>query len=182
MLALACFSLISCGKNFPDIVAQAEKSFSEKNYIDAVDAINNGLTSWKESDGNDVKGRAYEVLGKSYHQLRNTDKASEAYTKAAALSRQTFDSSYALGNLHLAQNHPAMARKYFQEALSKRPDDPLALLGLGNSYYLEGKGDEAIASFEKVLSVSPGVREAIEQIAVLKSRSGKKLLQRKRRR
>lgn len=166
--------LVSCGKKFPDVLAKAEKAFAEKNYVDVVDVLNNGLPAWEDADGNDAKGRAYELLGNSYHQLRNTDKAIDAYTQAAALSNKTFDSAYALGNLYLVKNQPALAEKNFLDALKKKPDDPLALLGLGNSYFAQKKFPESLAAFEKVLDVSPGVCEAQESLRIIRSRSAKK--------
>ena len=60
------------------------------------------------------------------------------------------------------------------DALKKKPDDPLALLGLGNSLFAEKRTEEAVAAFQKVLDVSPGVREAQEQLAAIKSHTTRK--------
>lgn len=180
LLAALCLLLVSCGGDFPGALAKAEKTFAEKNYIDTVDTLLSGIGDWKESDGNDAKGRAYELLGQSYHALRNTQKALEAYKEAAVLSEKTFDASYALGNLHLAQSHPDAARKSFLEALRKKPNDPQALLGLGNSYFAEKKIPEAAAAFQKVIDVSPGVREAQEALKIIGTRKASP--QRRRRR
>ena len=67
-----------------------------------------------------------------------------------------------------------MAAKFFLDALKMKSNDPLANLGLGNSYYLGRKIPEAKAAFERVLDTSPGVREAQEQLAALKSLARKK--------
>lgn len=173
-LLLLIVALSGCGKKFPASVIRAEKEFSEKNYVDAIDTLNNGIPKWRESQGTDLKGKAYELLGKSYHQIHNTDKAIEAYQQAVALSNKSFDSAMALGNLHLVKNQPKMAHKSFSDALRMKPNDPLALLGMGNFYFLDKNIPEAISSFEKVLDTSPGVRDAMEQLAALKSLSHKK--------
>ncbi|MCG3205085.1 MAG: hypothetical protein KCHDKBKB_01802 [Elusimicrobia bacterium] len=172
-LIFFALGLTGCGKRFSASVDEAETAFSKHVYVDAIDAINNGLLKWKESDGTDLKGRAYEILGKSYHRLRNTDKAIEAYEQAVALSTRTVDSAMALGNLYLAKNQPELALKSYSAALQMKPKDPLVYLGLGNAYFAAKKIPEAVAQFEKVLDVSPGAREALEQLAVLKSKPQK---------
>ena len=171
-LAFLLFSIVltGCEKKFSESLALAEKSFAEKNHIDTIDTLVEALPRWEESDGNESKGRAYELLGKSYHQMRNTDKAMAAYKQAVELSEKSFDSATALGNLHLMKNQPQQARQNFQAAIKMKPSDPLAYLGLGNSYFMEKKTAEAIRAFEQVIEKSPGVREAQEQLQVLKSR------------
>ncbi len=170
---VACVALLTggftgCRKPFSDRIAQAEQSFNEKNYINTIDTLTTALTDWREGDGAEEKGRAYEMLGKSYVQLRNTDKAAEAFTQAVANSNHTYDSALALGNIYLTKGIADRAQKSFLDALRMKPNDPLALLGLGNSYFSGKDNEKAIATFEKILDVSPGVREAIESLQALK--------------
>lgn len=171
---LAMLFLSACGTDFKGALADAEIAHSEKRYIDVVDGLNKVLPKWKDPEDKDARARAFELLGKSYYEMRNTDKAVEAFRMASSTSDKTYDSAYALGNIYLLKNEPDHAIKSFLVALKKRPNDPLALLGLGNGYYMAKQTAAAIATFEKVLDASPGVREAMEQLAVLRARSAKK--------
>jgi tetratricopeptide (TPR) repeat protein len=169
----------ACGRDFSQTLESAQKSFDEKNFVGVIDTVNNGLPAWKESDGNEKKGRAYELLGRAYHQLRNSDKAIDAYTQAVKLSDKAYDAAYGLGNLHLARGQALLAEKSFLDALRIKPNDPLSYLGLGNSYFAQKKNTEATIAFQKVLDISPGVREAQESLNALKRpsvHSGPKLI------
>lgn len=169
LLSLPLFVLVGCSKEFTPYLEKARVSFAEKNYIDTIDSLNAGVPNWKKEDGVEKKAEAFQLLGKSYHQLRNTDKAIEAFEQAVKLSNKTYDSAYTLGILHLTKSQPDIARKFFLEALKMKPNDPLALLGMGNSLYAEKKNADAVGAFEAVLDNSPGVREAMESLALLKS-------------
>lgn len=166
--------LAGCKKNFSSFFEQARKDFSEKNYINAVDNINVGLLQWKESDGIEAKAEAYQILGISYQQLRNTDKAIESYQQAIQLSTRTFSSAYALGMLHLTRSQPSEALATFEKALAMKKDDPSSLLGKANSLYALRRHKDAYEVYQRILDVSPGVREALESIAILKNRFRKK--------
>ena len=163
------FLLIGCQKEFSPSLEKARRAFAEKNYIDTIDALNTGMPNWREKDGNEKKAEAFQLLGESYYQLKNFDKAIDAFSEAIKLSDKTYDSAYTLGNLHLIKNEPALARKYFMEALRMKPNDPLTYLGIGNSFYAEKNYDDAAVAYEKVLDFSPGVRDALESLALTKA-------------
>lgn len=162
--------LAGCKKNFSTFLNEARKDFAEKNYVGTVDNVNVGLLQWEESDGVEPKAEAYQLLGASYQQLRNTDKAIEAYQQAISLSTQTYLSAYSLGMLYLARSQPEDGIKTFHKALAMKKDDPSALLGLGNCLYALRKYREAYDVFQKIIDVSPAVREAMESMAILKNR------------
>jgi tetratricopeptide (TPR) repeat protein len=164
---LAALALAGCHKQLTPYLATAKKNFADKNYVDAIDALNSGLTYWDESEGADKKAEAYELLGKSYRALRNSDKAVEAYQQAAKISPNRFDVYYDMASIYLTKGFADQAERSFRQALRNRPDDPLALLGLGNSLYTQRKLDEARATFQRILDTSPGVKDALESLAAL---------------
>lgn len=170
-----------CRPSFAPLLQKAERSFAEKNHIDTIDALNLAIPNWKESDGNENKARAYELLGKSYHALKNYEKAMTAFRQAIQLSDKTFDSAYTLGTLHLLQSKPDRAADVFQTALRMKPNDPLALLGLANSYYGQKRYGEALRTYQKVLDVSPGVKDALASISALQSQLNRSRSRRRRR-
>lgn len=170
-LTLVCAGLLlaGCRKAFLPALDEANSAFAEKNYINTVDIINTSLPNWREKDGNEKKAEAYSLLGKAYHEMHNVDKSIEAYQQALSLSDNMFDAAYDMGTLLLAKRQLEQARKAFLDALRMKPNDPLALLGLGNTYFELGRKDEALEAFHKVLEVSPGVHDALENIRVLKA-------------
>jgi tetratricopeptide (TPR) repeat protein len=167
---IICLTLSGCKKHFSTFLEEARKDFSDKNYVGTVDNVNVGLLQWKDSDGTEAKAEAFQLLGASYQQLRNTDKAIEAYQQAISLSTQTFLSAYSLGMLYLARSQPRDGLKAFEKALAMKEDDPSALLGLANCLYALRRNKEAYDVYQKIIDVSPGVREALESIAILKNR------------
>lgn len=170
MFAVLALLVTGCRQDFKPFLEKAEKAFSERNYINTIDALNAGMPHWRESDGDEAKARAHELLGRSYQGLRNTDKAIDAFQQAVKLSPAAFDAAYNLGTLYLLKNQPRLALGAFQQALRSRPNDPLSILGLANSLYLLERYNEAAQAFQRVIDVSPGVREAMESLAAIRNR------------
>ena len=171
-LALVLLSALTlaCRQEFSPFLQKAEKAFAERNYINTIDTLNLGLPRWRESDGDEKKSRAFELLGRSYQALRNPDKAIDAYQQAVHLSPRAYDAAYNLGTIYLLKNQPRLALGAFQQALRSRPDDPQATLGVANSLYALERYSEAAQAFQRVIDVSPGVREAIESLQAIRNR------------
>jgi tetratricopeptide (TPR) repeat protein len=172
VIASFALALTACHQDFAPFLDKAEKAFVERNYINTIDALNSGLPHWRESDGVRAKSRAFELLGRSYQALRNTDKAIDAYQQAVKLSPAAFDAAYNLGNLYFLKNQPKLALAAYQQALRSKPEDPLTILGLANSLYALERYSEASQAFQRVVEVSPGVREALDSIQAIRNKRG----------
>jgi tetratricopeptide (TPR) repeat protein len=170
LIAALSFAVTGCRQDFKPFLDKAEKAFAERNYINTIDELNLGMPHWREADGDEAKARAYELLGRSYQGLRNTDKAIDAYQQAVKLSPEAFDAAYNLGNLYLLKNQPRLAMGAFQQALRSRPKDALSLLGLANSLYALERYNEAAQAFQRVIDVSPGVTEALDSLQAIRNR------------
>jgi tetratricopeptide (TPR) repeat protein len=167
-LFLMCTVLLiaGCKKPFNQLYQKAAHSFQEKNYVDVIDTVNLGLTRWQTSDGVEEKGQAYLLLGKSYLELRKSDKAAEAFREAVKFSSNTFEAAYNLGLLYLTAGQAREALVSFQDALRMKKNDPFALIGLGNTYFSLKDYKAAQAMYQQVLDTSPGVKEAREYLAI----------------
>lgn len=64
------------------------------------------------------------------------------------------------GNQFLDQGKYVEAAKYYEEQLSKKPDDPVLNNQLGYSYAKLGKSNKAIASYQKAIQIKPDYPEA----------------------
>jgi tetratricopeptide (TPR) repeat protein len=164
---LVAFALSGCQRHLGSYLKAAHKTFAEKNYVDTIDDLNTGLNYWQKSEGLDKKAEAYELLGKSHRALRNVDKALDAYQQAAKISQTRFDVYYDMASIYLAKDFAEQAERNFREALRVKPDDPLSLLGLGNSLYAQHKNDEARAAFQRIIETSPGVKDALDSLAAM---------------
>ena len=163
-----------CQKHLASYLAKAHKTFSEKNYVDTIDALNAGLTYWRESDGPEKKAEAYELLGKSHRALRNLDKSLDAYQQAVKFSNSRYDVYYDMASIYLTKGLADQAERNFREALRVKPDDPLSLLGLGNSLFEQRKYEEAREAFQRIIDTSPGVKDALASIAAMKKPAARK--------
>ena len=77
-----------------------------------------------------------------------------------------------LGWIAANQNHHAEAIKHFDRILSQNGDDIFALLGKGNSQSALGKLLQAEASLGRVLSLDPGNKYAMAELALVKHNRG----------
>lgn len=162
LLALLTLTLTACRREFLPLLQEARRTFAEENFVETVDASNAALQRWKDSDGTEAQAEAYQLLGQSYQRLHKAEKAVEAYQNAVRLSSNTFVSAYQLGMIFLTRSEPALAAKAFQAALRMKADDPLALVGLGNSFYMTEDYSQARLSYQRVIDTSPGVKESLE--------------------
>jgi general secretion pathway protein D len=78
-----------------------------------------------------------------------------------------------LGYRHLQAKDYERAKEYFEKALEINPDNPYAILNMGVIYEREGKRDEAIKMYERVISLNPADRDLS---ASTPEREGRKLL------
>lgn len=71
-----------------------------------------------------------------------------------------------------AAGHTASARRGYEAALGRWPDDPTALLGLSNALYADGVLDEAEAALRRLLEVAPNHAIATNNLAVVLADKG----------
>lgn len=167
ILCATALMLCGCERSFNELLSKSRSAFADKNYTVVIDNLTLAIPRWKTNDGADQKGEAYELLGKSYHALRKLDQAADAFKMAVKLSNQRYDSAYTLGILYLAQSDPRDAQQAFQDALRMRTDDPLALVGLGDALYAQRKFAQAEEIYRRVLAVSPGVLDALNNLELV---------------
>jgi len=164
LVFLTTLFVSGCRQNFEKLYDKAQQAYEQKNYTLVIYHLNLAIPRWKSSDGTEKKAQAYQMLGIAHHTLKDIDQAAEAFREAIKLSDKTYDSAYGLGIIYLITKQYKPARDTFQIALRMKKDDPMALLGLGDSLYLSKQFEEAKAVYKRILEVSPGVREALDNI------------------
>ena len=78
-----------------------------------------------------------------------------------------------LGSLESAEGHQQIAIAHFQNALSERPDQPFALLGLGTAYMRARDFDKARAQLERARIIPFVHAEALRDLAALESQQNR---------
>ncbi|MFN0117132.1 MAG: tetratricopeptide repeat protein [Elusimicrobiota bacterium] len=172
-VVFSCALFQSCKKDFSVLFEKAKTTYAKKDYIETIDTLNQSLSVWNESHGQEVRAQTYQMLGNTYEQLRNVDKAIEAYEAAIKLSNTTSTSALALGMIYQGKSQPQLSIPYFKKAIQMDPQNSLAYLGLGNSYFSLRQYQESKAAFQKTIDVAPGAKEALEALEILKNQNNK---------
>ena len=115
-------------------------------------AIKLAKTLYKYEDCNDL---VYQLVGNCYDYLKNPKKDLKFYSKW--LKRFTYSVSlYQLvGNCYDYLKNPKKALKVYAQGLKRFPDSGALYLEQGVVSGMQGHYDEAVASFEKGISVAP---------------------------
>ncbi len=85
----------------------------------------------------------------------SVDKALEVYEGILAEDSMNPAAMTGIGNVYLANDDPAAARTYFENAVDIDPANADAYLGLAEAYQALGEIDQAVASFETALASNP---------------------------
>lgn len=96
---------------------------------------------------------AFGGLGQLYHAYDLLEPAGSCYRNAHHLDWQSFRWAYYLGSLYHRQGRLGDAQRAVEAAVAIKPDDPQALLLLGNLELLQNRPQTAVAHFERALEV-----------------------------
>ena len=108
-----------------------------------------------------------------YYQQGNYTQAATQFEAALKLNANDAQSLYLLGAVRLQNGQYADAEKLFNQAKAAQPTLAEVYYGLGALYKLQGKKAEAIAAFEKFLSLGTAqdpaaVEQARQELEALK--------------
>lgn len=110
---------------------------------------------------------AYHAMGKSLAAQGKVQEAEAAFRKALELKPDYLSPRLALADLLAKQGKTAEAVALLEEVAGSRPS-PSVLLPLARYYEQLGQKEKAIATYEKVLEVSPGNAAAQSRLQALK--------------
>jgi tetratricopeptide (TPR) repeat protein len=98
---------------------------------------------------------AYGELGKLLFAAESYAEAEPCFFNAHALAPADGRWSYYLAHVYRLQGESMKAAEFFERSLEDRPDDVAALIWLGNTYFDQGRLDEADAMFSRGLARRP---------------------------
>ena len=94
---------------------------------------------------------SYRVLGQIEMERENYGKAEDYVLSALMIDPTNLWALVLMGNIYAHQNKLDVADIYYRRVLTYHPDDILAQNNIAGNYIKEGKYDEAIAIFEKLI-------------------------------
>lgn len=103
---------------------------------------------------------AWELIGFAKHQLRDAAGARAAFMRLGELLPDSLTAQLNLAMLALNANQPAAAERYLRRAEAIAPDGADVHLGYARLRVLQGRRAEAIAAYERCLTLRPEHPEA----------------------
>jgi len=143
----------------------AELQIQQNQFDQAIEALNKIPES-------DMDSRLYHMLGLSYAQTQQFDKAISTYEKALAQDPDNTDLRRYYADALLNAGKTDAARQELQKILKSEPEDGLSYKRLAMIDREEGRFDEARQELEKAKSLSPDDLEIPYQEALLESTVG----------
>ena len=127
----------------------------------------------------DEAARNLAGVGEYYMDKEETEKALYYFREANMLDAKNKNAQMGLsealalkGNQFLADEKPETAKKFFEESISYNPNNAVAYYGIGGVLDDLDKEEEAIASYEKALSMDKDLTEIYVPLGILYYRKG----------
>lgn len=115
----------------------------------------------------------YNLLGRIYFDLRDFEKAQEAYKKALSIDRKDFASFEGLGNLHYVRQEYNEAIRNYSQALKYDNKSDRLVLKIANCHRDMSNDKEALLGYYKALELNSENYYALYNIAEINGRYGK---------
>jgi tetratricopeptide (TPR) repeat protein len=135
-------------------------------------AFDQAIEALSKIPESDMDSRLFHMLGYSYSQTQQFDKAIEIYEKALAQDPDNTDLRRYYADALLAAGKNAAARVELHKVLKSEPEDGLSYKRLAMIDRQEGRFDDARQELEKARSLSPDDLEIPYQQALLESTVG----------
>jgi tetratricopeptide (TPR) repeat protein len=103
---------------------------------------------------------AYTEKGYAHRRLGQPDEAIAAFQRSISLKPDNYIAPYELGSLYREKQMYPEAERYLQQSLRDKPDNAKALNELGAVQRHRGRNNEAIATFNKAISIDAEDSEA----------------------
>lgn len=133
------------GRNLEALYKLAQFNLYIEKHQECIDLANEMLKVDAQDD------RPFFIKALAFRDMKDTTRAIENYLMAAEQNPDNFDVQMDLGVLHYGKKDP-IAESYLRNALAIRPDDVGALYALAMTYQQSGKTDDALATYDILLS------------------------------
>lgn len=134
---------------------QARTSYEEGNYQDAVTQLSDYIYKTKNVPRREI--RAYRLLGKSYEQLGEINRALEVYLEALEFHPDQVPLLLEAARLYQENGLTERSIEMYERALAEEPHNLTALTGQAANYTTLGFYSKARVFYDKFFALSPEV-------------------------
>lgn len=110
--------------------------------------------------------KTYTAIGTIYRDTGRYQEAIEYLEKARNLDQDDVDAAMALASVYARNKEEQLAEKLYQETIAHAPENWIGYNGYGYFLMHQGRYDDAIANYKKVLKLIPDNLLALNNIAV----------------
>lgn len=158
LIASGCSSLRNGFLGFAPIgdkkeYVQARTLYNQQNYTQAVEELTEYI--YKAGNVKRREARAYRLLGMSYEQLGQLDKALETYLEALEFHPKNIALLTAAAGLYQRAGLTDKSQVLYQRALELNPDHLEALAGQAENYHTLGFFSQARAYYDRFFELNP---------------------------
>jgi tetratricopeptide (TPR) repeat protein len=143
---------------------------NEGKLADARAAYQEGMAKLEDKSLHPVILRA---IADTYYRENKVDQAIDTLKQALAIAPDDVDSLKLIANLLVAANREAEAQPYIAKLPQGTSMDPNTLLNVGIKAFNEGKMDQALAEFDRVVKENPNLADAYYYRALVYLNQGK---------
>lgn len=156
IILLACISLLTgCSTGFLGFApmgdrkeySEARDLYNQGNYEQAITHLNAYI--YKTKNVKRREARAYRLLGESYEQLGQLNKALEIYLEALEFHPDNVPLLVSAARLYQTTGLLDQAQELYEKALQKEPEDKEVLAGLAHNYHLLGFNSKSQEIYHK---------------------------------
>jgi tetratricopeptide (TPR) repeat protein len=144
------------GPSVIDIIEEGNQLLTQEKYTEARAAYEKALVQLEpENHPAILRG-----ISRTWFQEKQPDKAVEVLQQALQIKPDDAETLRLLINLLVAQGKEQEAAQYIARLPQGETVDPATLLNIGIKYYNDGKLDDALAEFNKVVGENPNLPDA----------------------
>lgn len=147
-------------KNLDALNGLARFNIYLENYQESIDLANEMLTLESKTS------RPFVIKAICYQMMKDTTRAIENYMLAAERDPDNAEVQLELGVLHWGKRDP-LAQAFLQNAVAISPEMPQALYALGMAYQDNGKFDEAMETYNRLIELDSAHANAIYNIGYI---------------
>ena len=126
-------------------------------YDRSLQSSRRGISTAKQLNDTEALARFWGILGLTYLDLNQLNRAIRAYWKAIRYTPQDAGLWSGLGKAYLVKGRTKAARRVLEEAIKVNPQDASAWIDLGHCYRIEKRVSDAIITYQKAIQVAPRV-------------------------
>jgi len=162
----------SCLKSWKYYKYNTDNNYELGNCYMRLNEVKKAIWAYKQAlRANHGYDEIYFNLAVSYEKAGDLENAEKNFLMAVKINPVSYEYFLALGNFYIrSKKNFELAEKYYQIALTLKPDSKDVLNNLGYLYLLKGETERSYESYKKSLEVDPSYEPARKNIIIALNR------------